>query len=245
MTKIYALLPKRPDITAEQFHRHWSTVHRELVVRVKDLRGYVQAHRVDADIPGIVTAPFEGIPEVWADDLAAAVAMGESPEFTEHAQKDEPNFIDVSGIRRLMTHHRVLDAAVPLAMDTPAMKAMLLVRRPDGIRVEEFQADWWPMADALAGKCDGLIRTAASTTLPETYGADEPPYDAVAELWWPDRATYEAAWRTGGPDVLSAVGDVADLKRSQGFLCEELRVVWVDDAVASGRAGISVHNVQN
>jgi uncharacterized protein (TIGR02118 family) len=145
MTKIYALLPKRPDITAEHFHRHWSTVHRELVVRIKDLRGYVQAHRVDANIPGIVTAPFEGIPEIWADDLAAAVAMGESPEFTEHAQKDEPNFIDVSGIHRLMTHHRVLDAAVPLAIDTPAMKAMLL-----------------------------------GTTLPETYGAGEPPDDAVA-----------------------------------------------------------------
>jgi hypothetical protein len=30
MTKVYALLPKRPDITAEQFHEHWRT--RELRV---------------------------------------------------------------------------------------------------------------------------------------------------------------------------------------------------------------------
>jgi uncharacterized protein (TIGR02118 family) len=229
MIKVYALLPKRPDISEEQFQEHWRTVHREHALRIDRLRRYVQAHRIAQAVPGVAPAPYSGIPEVWYDSLASAVGQNDDPNYTEYAQRDEPNFIDMSGIRWVMTEHRPIHAAAPLDTDTPATKAILLVRRPKGAAIEQFQMRWWELSECLYSMVHGVFRTAAAVTLPETYRGDEPTYDAFAELWWPDRPSFEAGWGESGQDVLGAIGEVADLGRSNGFLCRELRVIWPSD----------------
>jgi uncharacterized protein (TIGR02118 family) len=242
MIKAYALLHKRPDISAEQFHEHWSTIHREHALRIDQLRRYVQAHRVEPGIAGIATAPYDGIPEVWYDSLESAASQSDDPNYTEFAKKDEPNFVDVSRARSVVTTHRPLHATVGLGEGTPAAKVILMVRRPKGTAVEDFQASWWAAAERLTGLCAGVHRTAAAVTLPETYGGDEPPtYDGFAELWWPDRAALDAAWATDGPAVLAAVGEVADLDASHAFACRELRVIWPGDDVPHTAARAGAH----
>ena len=232
MIKVYALLPKRPDISEERFHEHWSTIHREHALRIDRLRRYVQAHRVEPPVPGLEPAPYDGVPEVWYDSLESAAGQDEDPNYTEYAQKDEPNFVDMSGIRWVMTRHRPLHVTTPLDEGTPVAKVLLMVRRPEGTDVAAFQDAWWQLAEQLAGIGDGLLRTAAAATLPETYGGEaEPTYDGFAELWWPDRAALDAAWAATGEALLGAVGEVADLGRSHAFTCEELRVIWPGDDV--------------
>jgi uncharacterized protein (TIGR02118 family) len=91
MIKLFGLIPKRTDITDERFHAHWASTHRDLALRISALRRYVQSHRVPVALPGLPSAPYEGIAEVWLDDVATALSLGEDLEYTENAKLDEPS----------------------------------------------------------------------------------------------------------------------------------------------------------
>src|SRR5690349_15883411 len=94
--KLFGLLPRRPDISREEFQEHWRTVHRELALRIKTVRRYVQLHVTRDHLPGFAPSIYDGVPEVWYDDLSAAFALAHDPDYTDFAAKDEPNFIDMS-----------------------------------------------------------------------------------------------------------------------------------------------------
>src|SRR5262245_53562357 len=103
MIKVFALLHVRHDVTVEAFHHHWRTVHRAHALRITRIRRYTQAHRVRPGLPGLPEAEWEGVPEVWFDSLESAIAQRTDPQYTEFAQLDEPNFIDMAQLRRVMT----------------------------------------------------------------------------------------------------------------------------------------------
>ena len=46
MIKVSAFLPKRADLTDEQFHAHWRHPHGDLAVRTQRIRRYVQLHGI-------------------------------------------------------------------------------------------------------------------------------------------------------------------------------------------------------
>ena len=94
MVKVFALIPRRGDISEQQFHEHWAGPHAQLALRITTLRRYVQSHRVAPKLDGLPEPPYDGIAEVWFDDAAAAASMGEDPNYVDHAHADEPNFID-------------------------------------------------------------------------------------------------------------------------------------------------------
>jgi uncharacterized protein (TIGR02118 family) len=223
--KVYALLPKRPDITAERFHEHWSTIHREHALRIDRLRRYVQAHRIHEDLEGIATSPYEGVPEVWYESRESALGQQQDPNYTEYAQRDEPNFVDMTGIAWVHTDERLLRDDLPLEQDTDVAKLLLFVRRAEGMSPEAF-AERWPAvaADLAAGA--GVRRAAMATTLSAQYAEAEPSYDGVLELWWPDLDALRADWATHGPALLDGLATVADVGRSRAHVAYELRVIW-------------------
>ena len=108
MIKLYALLPRRDGLTREQFSRHWSTVHREHALRIDRIRRYVQAHGIRPGLPGLAEAEWDGVPEVWFSNLESALGQRTDPQYTEHAHLDEPNFIAMDRLRRLLAVHHVL-----------------------------------------------------------------------------------------------------------------------------------------
>lgn len=80
MIKVLYLIPKRPDISDEQFHRHWREVHAPLALSLPGLHCYVQSHRIKH--PGFgLSCPAE---------RAAA-----SPEFRVEQLNDAQQFVDV------------------------------------------------------------------------------------------------------------------------------------------------------
>jgi len=52
MIKGFVLIPKRPDLTDDQFHHHWQIEHAPLAKRLKTLRRYIQAHQSEQQVPG-------------------------------------------------------------------------------------------------------------------------------------------------------------------------------------------------
>jgi uncharacterized protein (TIGR02118 family) len=83
MIKSVGLLTRRPELTHEEFVRHWVETHAPLAHAVPGVRRYVQNHilaeRHRADIP-TTEVEIDGIAELWYDDGAAMERANASPE---------------------------------------------------------------------------------------------------------------------------------------------------------------------
>jgi len=83
MIKSVGLLTRRPELTHEEFMRHWVEIHAPLAHAVPGVRRYVQNHilaeRHRVDIP-TAEVEIDGIAELWYDDREAMERANASPE---------------------------------------------------------------------------------------------------------------------------------------------------------------------
>jgi uncharacterized protein (TIGR02118 family) len=83
MIKSLSLLTRRPELTHDEFVKHWLEIHGPLALKVPGLRRYVQSHitgeRTRPDIPA-TEVDIDGIAETWFDDLDAMARSNASPE---------------------------------------------------------------------------------------------------------------------------------------------------------------------
>jgi uncharacterized protein (TIGR02118 family) len=92
MIKLVYYITKKPTMTDEAFFDYWKNIHGPIGRRIPGLRRLVQSHRVH--VPGDVrAADFDGMAELWFDDMAALLAARKSPEWRASGE-DERNFID-------------------------------------------------------------------------------------------------------------------------------------------------------
>jgi uncharacterized protein (TIGR02118 family) len=100
---------------------------------------------------------------------------------------------------------------------------VVLYRRPDFSQEEFFRylrTVHGPMAQRLPG-----LRHYIQNLVVADPARKHPGWDAVIELFWDDRATMEAAWRS--PEGEAATNDLApfaDLTRTTWAIVEEVRV---------------------
>ena len=79
-------------MTLEEFSRYWREVHGPIGRRIPGLRRLVQSHLVPQP-PDMTSPDFDGMAELWFDDMAALEAAKRSPEWRA-STADEANFID-------------------------------------------------------------------------------------------------------------------------------------------------------
>ncbi|GAA1930919.1 hypothetical protein GCM10009775_23780 [Microbacterium aoyamense] len=73
MIKMVALITRRADLDREEFLRIWQDEHTALVERLPGLRGYRQNPAIAHHRPW----PYDGMVELWFDDVdAARIAFG-------------------------------------------------------------------------------------------------------------------------------------------------------------------------
>jgi uncharacterized protein (TIGR02118 family) len=81
--KRISLLTRRPELTHEQFVKHWYEIHAPLAHAVPGLRRYVQSHLLEEqkrpDIPS-TDVEVDGIAELWYDDRESMLRSLGSPE---------------------------------------------------------------------------------------------------------------------------------------------------------------------
>lgn len=98
------------------------------------------------------------------------------------------------------------------------LKLVCLINRPVGMPVEDFRRWWLGHHAAVAAQLPGLTRYTISTSLPSAES--EAPFDGVAELWFPDEATMDAAFTS--PQGLACAREDRDLIGARcAFLTEE------------------------
>ena len=90
-----------------EFHRYWRDQHGPLVRSLQlvlGIRRYVQTHRLETPLNDLLRAsrralePFDGVAELWWDDLDALLAATSSPEGSAAGRtllEDEARFIDL------------------------------------------------------------------------------------------------------------------------------------------------------
>jgi uncharacterized protein (TIGR02118 family) len=105
--KLTFAVRRRTDIDPAEFHRYWRDHHGPLVRSLRpalDIRRYVQTHRVETPLNEVLRVgrgalePFDGVAELWWDDLDALVTATTSSEGSAAGRillEDETKFIDL------------------------------------------------------------------------------------------------------------------------------------------------------
>ena len=108
MIKLTFAVRRRADVDPTQFHRYWREQHGPLVRSLQPalgIRRYVQTHRLETPFNQALRAsrgalePFDGVAELWWDDLDALVAVTSTLEGSAAGQtllEDEATFIDLA-----------------------------------------------------------------------------------------------------------------------------------------------------
>ncbi len=92
MVKLVYCITRRPGMSVEEFSQYWLHVHGPIGRRIPGLRRLVQSHPVRH--PADLRPPsFDGMAELWFDDLDALQAARRTPEW-RMSTDDEANFID-------------------------------------------------------------------------------------------------------------------------------------------------------
>lgn len=99
--KLCEVVYRRPDLTWEQFDRHWHEQHPTPVTKLKGLIGYLQHPTVrEGQNP-----PYDGHVMVWFDSLENARQSLRSPE-GQDVLADEKLFIDPGPLERVAVRER-------------------------------------------------------------------------------------------------------------------------------------------
>jgi uncharacterized protein (TIGR02118 family) len=96
--KLSILMVRRCDLTYEKFLKYWREVHAPLFAAQSEskkyVRRYIQDHRTGDALPGTTTSNFDGIAEIWFDDISGAEAFFASDGYKENVIPDEEAFMD-------------------------------------------------------------------------------------------------------------------------------------------------------
>lgn len=104
MVKLVYCITRRRGMTLEEFSRYWREVHGPIGRRIPGLRRLVQSHRV-LDPAEMAFPGFDGVAELWFDDLSALEVARRSPEW-QASSADEANFIDRSRTALFVTEEQ-------------------------------------------------------------------------------------------------------------------------------------------
>jgi uncharacterized protein (TIGR02118 family) len=100
MIKVSVFLTRRPDLTHEQFSQYWEKKHAPLVMSLDvfkaHVRRYNQLHSLDNVPETFPVVPYDGVAELWLDDLSSIMTISGHQDYASIVEKDEENFLDRS-----------------------------------------------------------------------------------------------------------------------------------------------------
>ena len=91
------------------YHRHDHAPLFCALPQVREhVRRYVQSHVLPVSLPGLPDAGFDGITEIWTDDVAGLEAVFTSDEYTATIRPDEARFLDLHACTFLLCSEAVM-----------------------------------------------------------------------------------------------------------------------------------------
>lgn len=94
VVKLIYCIRSKPGLSREEFIRYWADVHAPLGARIPGLRKLVHSYAL-AVSGDSRPADFDGMAELWFDDVRAILEARQSAEWAA-STADEANFVDLS-----------------------------------------------------------------------------------------------------------------------------------------------------
>ena len=100
MIKLVICATRKAGMSFEEFDRYWHEQHGPLVKSVPEfarhVRKYVQSHLVKGTVPFGIGGDYDGVAELWFDNVDDAAAAFRQPKYLEIIRADELKFVDGS-----------------------------------------------------------------------------------------------------------------------------------------------------
>ncbi len=114
MIKFTILLRRHPSMTHDDFVAYHRDRHAPLFCGLdtvrEHVRRYVQCHTVAATLPGLPPVTFDGITELWFEDMAGLEAVFGSKSYMETVRPDEAKFLDLHACEFVLSGENVVIA---------------------------------------------------------------------------------------------------------------------------------------
>jgi hypothetical protein len=227
MTKMFATIPRKKGITEQQFHDHWRHPHGTLSRKISTITSYVQSHKIHSSYVPAADCIYDGVAEVWYDNLTDALKMKDEPAYVRYNIPDEPLFVDMDGLKFMLTQEEVVDSRINILTSlVDADVAWASESAPVAVKLLQFIAidgnpQWAADDDIALARRLGAFRHVRSHPIKAVHG-DNPPFLGVRELFWPTRSVFEAR-------IVQAPDELGQLLASGGaasvFLAQAERVI--------------------
>jgi uncharacterized protein (TIGR02118 family) len=220
MIHIHYFITRKESLDDAAFHRYWRESHAPIVKRIKQLRMYVQSHRIPY---AGSNSSYDGEAEVLIDSLQVLAEMRRSLEYLEGAFADESNFIDLKCVEWMATQDHVI---VDGRTGNPLVKGVYQLKKKDGMSVDEFRKYWIEIHGNLGSKLPGLRRYVQSHLVDEGYSYARPHFDGVAQLWFDSADAMRAAFDSPPGKALGEDGPkFTDMAALRWFVAQEHVVI--------------------
>jgi uncharacterized protein (TIGR02118 family) len=225
MIKFFGLIPRREDISPQEFHDHYRHPHGTLGRMIPTFRVYVQSHQIESALLGPDQRRFEAVAEVWFDTAADAIGLADDPHYLKYVQPDEPNFVDLENLKWLYVNEEVLVSGPNATSELADLGLQgFHLERATSVKLMQF-IDGDPAfvrtadEDRALSRRLGAVRHVRSRPNADIHSAESPAYSGVQELWWPTVSAFEegATSNKALAEFLSRPGSVTLLAQAERF----------------------------
>ena len=183
MIKRMGFVKRKEGMSLEACHDYWLNVHAPIVARTPGIRQYIVSTTIVGEGLAYASA-FDGLVEIWYDDLTAMQAAGHTPEW--QAVRDDAHEFIGSVATLFATEVPIIEDGRPAREREGWLKYVALLTRKQGTTVEEMQSHWRDVHGPLVrAEFTTMVRYIQSHALPETYGTPRhPAYDGAPLAWF-------------------------------------------------------------
>jgi len=174
----------KPGMTEEEFCNYWVKVHAvKYASKIPQIKRYMIDSRVS--LPQDTKAPlWSGIAEIWLENEKEQLASLQTEEFLQGARLDEPNWAAFWNTLVLDTDTHVIVEGEPLNRDPSWIKIVTLLKRKEGMKLEDFRKYSLGRHADMDRKLPGLRRYIQCHTRDSWYIVGEPRFDSCVMLWF-------------------------------------------------------------
>jgi len=98
-------IKRKPGMTRKEFERYWLSEHASFFHKLPDIKRYVVNI---VQLPESADSPYDGVAELWYDDLNALKRIDDSAELKQFLSEDNPRFQDVTLRRSVIVEEHVV-----------------------------------------------------------------------------------------------------------------------------------------
>jgi len=121
VVRLICLLKRKPDMSVDQFRKHWQTRHAPLIRSTENIARHVASYEqyLPADSPIPLGREFDGVTIMGFENAQAFSAFLAEPDYAAVIAPDEQRFLDLEGLVGIMVDEptTVID---PAHVATPA-----------------------------------------------------------------------------------------------------------------------------